>query len=88
MKVSIKRSGGFAGGINELGSAAGSHQSALGQAVRRLEARAGVEEQIGADLFRYELTVNEGGAFETLTVQDADPPTSPALRELIDLVRS
>jgi hypothetical protein len=88
MKVSIKRSGGFAGLSDDLGSAAGSHQSALGEAVRRLKARAGVEEHLGADLFRYEVTVDEGGASQTLTVQDADPPISPSLRELLGLVRS
>ena len=87
MKVSIKRSGGFAGLRDDLGSAAGSHQSALGEAVRRLKARGRVEEQVGADLFRYEVTVDEGGASQTLTVRDADPPSSPTLRELLGLVR-
>jgi len=88
MKVSIKRSGGFAGLSDELGSAAGSHQSALGEAVRRLKARAGAEDQIGADLFRYEVTVDEGGASQTLTVRDGDPPASDSLRELLGLVQS
>jgi len=88
MKVSIKRSGGFAGLSDELGSAAGSHQSALGEAVRRLKARAGAEDQIGADLFRYEVTVDEGGASQTLTVRDGDPHASDSLRELLGLVQS
>ena len=86
MRVSIKRTGGFAGLIDDLGSAEAPPSSALVSAVERLRS-AGVGEHIGADLFRYEVTVEEGGRSETRTFQDGDPPESPVLRELIGLVQ-
>ena len=88
MKVSIKRTGGFAGLIDELGSAEAPQNSPLGQAVRQLQSRAGEDEHIGADLFRYEVRVEDGGGPETLVLQDHDPPENRVLRNLIQLVQS
>jgi hypothetical protein len=87
MRISIKRTGGFAGMTEDLGSAEGSPSSPLGDAIRRLESRAGVEEPIGADLFRYEIVVENRPGSVTLTVQDMDPPTSPALENLLGFLK-
>jgi len=74
--------------FEDLGSADGTPHSALGQAVFRLRFHSGVEEPIGADLYRYEVTIEEGGTSQMITIQDDDPPRSPVLRELLTLVRS
>ena len=88
MKVSIKRTGGFAGLIEELGRAEAPQNSPLEQAVRQLKSRAGKDEHIGADLFRYEVRVEDGGGPETLVFQDHDPPENRVLRDLIRQVQS
>lgn len=88
MKVSIKRTGGFAGLIDELGNAEAPQNSELARTVRQLQSRAGEDEHIGADLFRYEVRVEDGGGPQTLVFQDHDPPENRVLRDLIRQVQS
>jgi len=82
MKVSIRRTGGFAGLIDELGST-----EVPPAVIQRLKADR-TPEHLGADLFRYEVTVENGANREVLIFRDNDPPDLPNLRDLIHLVQS
>jgi emfourin len=75
MRISVRRSGGFAGIEEQLGSVDTAELDA--SARERLErlvdeadffaAPAVVEGDLGADQFRYEITVEEGGRSHTVT---------------------
>lgn len=94
MKITITRSGGFAGTTELIGTL---DTSAL-DAARAQEAQQRIIElgffslpenvpatEVGADLFRYEVTVSDQGRQHTVKFMDHDDMMSP-LRRLVDLV--
>src|SRR5262245_61172725 len=89
MKVSIKRTGGYAGieesiaeiDTDELDHDSASRAKALLAEIEKLAATS--SPQIGADLMRYQVTVTEGGRQRKITFADVD---SPAARQLQDSV--
>lgn len=85
MKISLRRTGGFAGLIDDLGAADAPPGSDLAQLVQKLKGGRPAE-HIGADLFRYEVTVEDGAPREVLLFQDNDPPENGDLRVLISLL--
>ena len=95
MTISIKQSGGVAGGTFELGSFDIEQLGARGERVRRilqdanffgLPARMGGH--IGADFLRYEITAREADREHTVTFTDDESPETAPLRELVRLLLS
>ena len=83
MQVSVKRSGGFAGLTEEvaavetaqLDAAAAQQVEQLIQSVGFFDLPATISGgTIGADLFRYEITVSEGDRQHTVTFTDDESP--------------
>jgi hypothetical protein len=94
MRISAKRSGGFAGLTEDVGTV----DTAQLDAVTKLQVEqmihnmgffelpATVSGGIGADLFNYEITVSEGGRQHTVAfTEDGSPQTAP-LRRLVDTI--
>jgi hypothetical protein len=93
LRINVRRSGGFAGIEEQLGSV---DTSALDPGTRtRLEGLvreadffalpATVEGEIGADQFRYEVTVDDDGRRHTVTFVGESGPAA-ALKRLVDAV--
>jgi hypothetical protein len=91
LRISVRRSGGFAGIEEGLGAV---DTEALEPAAReRVEALvreadffalpATVEEELGADQFRYEITVEDGGRRHTVTFV-GEGGRAAALKRLVD----
>jgi hypothetical protein len=89
VEISVKRSGGFAGVTEDLGTTntarlapAVAHE--VEEMVRSIDffnLPATISGGIGADLFRYEITVKDGDREHTVTFADDDSPeTAPLLR--------
>jgi hypothetical protein len=95
MKISVSRSGGFAGLTEDLGTV---DTAALpGSTGRELEAlvnQAGVfsgnvkqlDTAVGADMYRYAVTVEDEGRQATVTFTDDGSPGTVALRSLVERV--
>jgi hypothetical protein len=94
VRISVRRTGGFAGIEEDLGAV---DTAALApdetERLERLVHDAGffdlpaaVEGEVGADQFRYEVTVEEGGRTRTVTLVGEGGGPAAALRELVDAV--
>jgi hypothetical protein len=93
MQVSVKRSGGFAGLTEEvaavetaqLDAAAAQQVEQLIQSVGFFDLPATISGgTIGADLFRYEITVSEGDRQHTVTFTDDESSEIAPLRRLVE----
>jgi hypothetical protein len=93
MRISVRRSGGFAGIDEQVGTV---ETTALDPAAReRLETLvrdadffslpAAVEGDVGADQFRYEISVDDGGRSRTVAFTGESGPAA-ALKRLADVV--
>lgn len=91
MRINVRRSGGFAGTAEELGTidtktmsreASANITRQVADLARRAE---GGDLPIGADMFRYELKVhNDDGTERTIAIPEEDPSELPAsLRQLL-----
>jgi hypothetical protein len=93
MQVTVRRSGGFAGIDEEVGSVdTASLDAGAREELERLVEEtdffglpAAVEDDVGADQFRYDVTVSEGGTTHTFAFK-GDGPRADALRRLVDAV--
>ncbi len=94
MRISAKRSGGFAGLTEDVGTVDTAQldevtRSQIEQMIhngRFFELPATVSGGIGADRFNYEITVSEGGRQHTVAfTEDGSPQTAP-LRRLVDTI--
>ena len=93
MKISVKRSGGFAGLSEDIASVdtAESDQATQRQIEQAVQAVRFFElperlagDSVGADLFQYEITISTGDRRHTVAfVDDASAATAP-LRKLVD----
>lgn len=92
MRFSVKRTGGYIG-VTEIVANVETEKLAppaannLEQLVReigffQLPARL-PDSEIGADLFRFEITVTDGVRRHSVVFQDADPPQSKPLNKLL-----
>ena len=97
MKISVTRSGGFAGPTEDLGAIDTAQLSAgVGEDLRRMIERGGKssptseksEAAVGADMFRYEITMIDGPKRQTMTFVDDGSPANAALHALIARVAS
>jgi hypothetical protein len=94
VRISVRRSGGFAGIEEELGSLdtaalAADARVRLEGVVRQADffaLPAAVEGEVGADQFRYEVTVEDGGSAHTVTFVGEGGPQAQALRRIVDAV--
>jgi hypothetical protein len=93
MKVSVKRSGGYAGLTEEvaaietaqLDAAAAQQVEQIIQSVGFFDLPATISDgTIGADLFSYEITVSEGDRQHTVTFTDDESPETAPLRRLVE----
>jgi hypothetical protein len=93
MEVTVRRSGGFAGIDEELGSVdTASLDSGTREQLEQLVAEAdffalpaAVEDEVGADQFRYDITVSEGGRSHSVAFR-GEGPRADTLRRLVDAV--
>jgi hypothetical protein len=93
MQVTVRRSGGFAGIDEEVGSVdTASLDAGAREQVERLVEEAGffalpaaVEDEVGADQFRYDVTVSEGGRTHAVAFR-GEGPRAETLRRLVDAV--
>lgn len=95
MKISVSRSGGFAGLTEDLGTVDTAALSVpAGQAFEALVEQAGVfaenverlETAVGADMFHYAVTVADEDRQTTVTFTDDGGPGTAALRNLVERV--
>jgi len=92
MNISIKRSGGFAGVTEDLGTTNTAQlDAALAQQVEQIVQNldffnlpAIISSGIGADLMRYEVTVEEGNRQHTVIFEDDGDPETASLRQLVE----
>jgi hypothetical protein len=92
VRISVRRSGGFAGIDEEVGSVdTATLPSAIRDEVESLVQEAGffalpraVEGEVGADQFRYAVTVEDGGRTHTVTFVGDEGP----LRRIVEAVES
>jgi hypothetical protein len=93
MQVSVKRSGGFAGLTEEVAAVETAQlDAAAAQQVEQLIQSVGFFDMpatisggtIGADLYRYEITVSEGDRQHTVTFTDDESPEIAPLRRLVE----
>jgi uncharacterized lipoprotein len=93
MRISVRRSGGFAGIDEEVGSVdtaaldAGAREpiESLVREAGFFELPAAVEGDLGADQFRYEVSVEDGGRSHTVVFTGESGPAAP-LKRLVDAV--
>ena len=94
MNISIKKSGGFAGITEDLGTidtaklGAGAARQ-VEQTVREIgffDLPGTISGGVGADLFRYEITVMDGDREHTVTFEDDGSPETAPLRSLVDFL--
>ena len=91
MKISVKRSGGFAGLTEEFAVDSATLPPDTAQQVVQLVQRRGFfalpaflsGTTIGADLFRYEITVTEDDRQHTVAFEDDNSPETAPLRQLV-----
>jgi hypothetical protein len=91
MRISVRRSGGFAGIEEEVGSIdtaslAPDTRDEVEALVRQADffaLPAAVEGEVGADQFRYEVTVEDGGRAHTVTFVGDEGPQVAALRRIV-----
>jgi hypothetical protein len=91
VQISVRRSGGFAGIDEEVGSVdtaslAPDTRDELEQLVRESDFFAlppAVEGEVGADQFRYEVTVEDGGRAHSVTFVGDQGPQVAALRRIV-----
>src|SRR5882672_7496328 len=97
MKISVTRSGGFAGTTENLGAIDTAQLPAeIGEELRRMIEKAGKSSPtsepskavVGADMFRYEIAMIDGPKRQTMTFIDDGSPAAAALHTLIDRVAS
>lgn len=95
MKVTITRSGGFAGiteliGVVDTSALDAAHAQEVEQRVIELGFFSLPENipatEVGADLFRYEVTVSKQGRQHTVRFMDHDGDMLSPLRKLVDTV--
>ena len=92
MNISIKRSGGFAGVTEDLGTINTAQLDATrAQQVEQMVQDIGffnlpamLSSGIGADLMRYEVTVIDGNKQHTVAFEDDDGPETAPLRRLVE----
>jgi hypothetical protein len=93
MKVSVKRSGGFAGltekiadlETTQLDKAAGQQVEQLVQSLGFFNLPATISGGgIGADSFHYEITVIQSGRQHTIAFDDDDSPVTAPLRRFVE----
>jgi hypothetical protein len=94
MRISVRRSGGFAGIEEEVGAL--DTTGLAPEAREELERLVGetdffalpaaVEGEVGADQFRYEVTVEDEGRAHTVTFVGEGGDQAAALRRLVDAV--
>ena len=95
MNISVRRTGGFAGLTEELGTVDTEHlDSTLAQQIEEkirslnffaLPATV-AGDSVGADMYRYEITVREGDHTHTVAFQDDGSPQTAPLRQLVDTI--
>jgi hypothetical protein len=94
MQISVKRSGGYAGDTQDLGSLDTAQQrSAAAQEAEQLVRSIGFfnlapDAAIGADLFRYEITVRDDDRQHTVEFADDGSPQNEPLLRLVGLVQA
>lgn len=95
MRVSVKRTGGYAGGSEDLGWIDTDRlDSGAAQQVEKAVRQIGffnlptnfTGAGLGADLFRYEVTVAEGSRKHTVVFEDDGGSESAPLRQLVGMV--
>jgi len=95
MKISVTRSGGYAG-LEETATVDTDHADpAVSSEIEELARNAAIfdisqedlgEEPIGADLARYEISVHEGGRHRVIAFQDDGSPAKAPLRTLAERI--
>lgn len=95
MKISIRQSGGFAGAIETLGPIETADLPSgmareIESEIRQLGflSQPSQDESVGADLMRYEVTVQDGNHERTLRVVDDGSEHAEGLRDLIQKLRA
>lgn len=89
MKITIRRSGGFAGItsqriIDDTASLAPDQQAAVRAALTTLQQTAGATPAVGADFERYEVSVDDAGKQRTYAfVDDGSAPSQQLIRSLM-----
>jgi hypothetical protein len=92
MKINIKRTGGYAGLEEELAAVDTSRlEPGAAQRVEGLTSSMGFfdlpavaeDDAVGADMFRYNITVSDGGREHTVSFGEESPSAAP-LRDLIE----
>ena len=89
MRIEVRQSGGYAG-RQEVASVDTSRYDSgrarrIEQLVQQASAAVSAEEPVGADLMRYEITIQNEGKTRSLSFVDDGTPS--ALRSLIDELR-
>lgn len=91
MILTLARTGGFAGIRDLLGTVDttgldGEAQQALAARLKALASLASTPASPGADLFRYEVTIQaQGQPTQTLTIEDDGEAANPGMQALADL---
>jgi hypothetical protein len=95
MRIAVKRTGGFAGLTEDIGEVDTTQLDAsAAQQVEQMVSSLGFFElpatiaapTIGADLFRYEITVSDGSRRHAVTFADDGGPEAAPLRDLVQTV--
>jgi hypothetical protein len=94
MIISVKRTGGFAGLTEELGTVNTMQlNAATAQQIEQMVLNidffnlpAFVESGIGADLFRYEITIRDGDRRHVVAFNDDGGPETAPLRQLVEAI--
>jgi hypothetical protein len=96
VRISVQRSGGFAGTTENIVELDTRHlDQATAQHVRQLVRGLGSPDQpevapppsMGADFFHYEITVNRGSRRRTIAFDDDDSPASAVMRGTIEALK-
>lgn len=94
MLITFRRTGGFAGIQEELGTVnvdvlVGEAHRVFVDRLQELKRLAVTHSAMGADLYRYEITIEESDQPpETLIIIDDGDPEQPAMQALISLMES
>lgn len=95
MEISVTRSGGFAGLTKEVGSVNTTRlKAATAQQLEQMVRGVGFFDLpatasgggLGADMFRYEITVTQSNRHHTVAFYDDGSPETAPLRKLVDAV--
>lgn len=91
MKITIRRSGGFAGGTEtlaslELASLPGPAGAAIREALAALKSQAADFHPVGADFLKYEVTVENDAANQSMTIADDGSEKARSLIAIIDKI--